>query len=269
MPSKKSSKVDTQRENYKTAKEMLSAGKLSEYAIYRNKVGDYALAPYLDNQSLLLELNDKSPQDINTFTEKYASFPFIKYLPYKYLSYLGKNEKWPEFLTYFPNEPHSEKLRCYYYRATLSAGNWHKAWQGANKLWLKGYSVHSACDPLFNDWQKAGGKTDAQILDRISIAYQTGNTRLLKILSKALKYKSSKKTADKILNINNHTDKVGNVCLDEKLIGKSILPIGFKNSPAISNIVFRKFDCIDAQYTDTYAKLIERIDPQIIKIEGA
>ena len=203
------SSIEKQRENYQSAKKMLSLGNFYKYSQYRNKVGNYALAPYLDHQSLLLQFQNKNPKDISEFSANHASFPFIRSLPYKYLSYLGKNEKWTEFLTYFPNEPNSEKLRCYYYQAILFSGNWRKAWQGANKLWLKGTSVNSACDPLFDAWERAGGKTDAQILERMSLTYKKGNNRLLKILSKTLKYKSSQKIADKMLTLHRHSNKVG------------------------------------------------------------
>jgi soluble lytic murein transglycosylase len=63
--------------------------------------------------------------------------------------------------------------------------------KGAESLWLSGSSVSSACDNLFEAWQKAGLRTDDKVLDRMVLAYEARKRRMLTYLKKLPESKKS------------------------------------------------------------------------------
>lgn len=200
------SPVDTWRAQYQEAKILLNEKKYDEYKKVRAELDGYSLAPYLDYRELRMNLSSKTPDDIRLFKEAHHSLPVGNSLSYQYLITLGLNERWAEFIDYFPNEPSSKNLQCYYYQAKNKLGDHAAAWKGAEQLWLTGGSVTYECDDLFTDWADAGRLTDELIIDRMLLVYQARNSNLFPYLEKMVKAESEKVKARQIVSLFDNPD---------------------------------------------------------------
>jgi len=186
VPASHASKLDQQREWYVQAGKALDKKDEDGYRQLREKLDEYPLTPYLDYHDFSKDLSKKTPKQVTEFVADYKDLPFNTTVKGNYLNYLAKAERWNDFLTVQPNEPNGQTLKCYYYYAQSQKGNKDLAWQGANALWLTGTSINDECDPLLSDWTKAGKRTNQRILDRMLLAYEQGNSGLLKYLDKQL-----------------------------------------------------------------------------------
>ena len=198
--------IDESRIQYQEAKELLNEKKFDEYVKVREDLGDYPLAPYLDYREFRMDLRSKTPDDIRVFRHAHKTLAIGNSLDYQYLVVLGLNERWTEFLDYFPNEPSSNNLQCYYYQAKNELGDKKTAWKGAEKLWLTGGSVTYECDDLFKAWSDAGKLTDELIIDRMLLVYKARNNSLFSYLEKMLTSDSSKAEAKEIITLFNDPD---------------------------------------------------------------
>ena len=198
--------IDESRAQYQEAKELLKDKDLEQYRKVRVKLDDYPLAPYLDYRELRMDLSSKTPDDIRLFRHDNRTLSIGNSLDYQYLVVLGLNERWADFIDYFPKEPSSKNLQCYYYQAKNELGDKNLAWKGAERLWLTGSSVTYECDDLFKAWSDAGKLTDDLIIDRMLLVYKARNNSLFTYLEKMLSSEKSKKQAQNIVELFNDPD---------------------------------------------------------------
>nr|WP_232321969.1 murein transglycosylase [Photobacterium jeanii] len=199
--------IDEQRGWYEQAQQALDDNEPEKFSQLRDKLNDYPLTPYLDYRDFSRNLANQSIEDVQAFLKRYQSLPFSPTLRYRYATYLASSKQWQTLLTFQPKPPRGETQQCNYYYAQLQTGNKKTAWQGAEKIWLKGSSIADACDPLLKAWQKAGKRHDSQILDRMLLVYQQGNKRLLAYLNKQLST-SGRVTGNKVLQLLDKPAKV-------------------------------------------------------------
>ncbi|MDV5172312.1 murein transglycosylase [Photobacterium rosenbergii] len=189
-PLMQASTLEQQRERYEQAQVALEEKDEAAYEKLRGSLDDYPLTPYLDYREFIQTLHAKTPNEVEAFIEQYSALPFSTTVKDRYLNHLATTERWENFIEVQPLPPRSQVLRCHYYYAQSKLGNKDVAWQGAQTLWLTGKSIHDACDPLLNTWQKAGKRTDALVLDRMLLVYAEGNRGRLNYLNKQLGAKS-------------------------------------------------------------------------------
>ncbi len=206
--SAKALSIDESRSRYQEAKKLLKDKNLEQYEVIRASLKDYSLAQYLDYQRFKIDLRSKTPDEVRTFKFDNQTLPVGNTLSYDYLVVLGLNERWSEFLDYFPQEPSSSNLQCYYYQAKNKTGQKDLAWKGAEKLWLTGHTVTYECDDLFSDWFKSGNLTDDLIIERMLLAYQIRNTKLFSYLEKMLTSEESKAKSKNIMAILDNFDEL-------------------------------------------------------------
>lgn len=198
--------IDESRAQYQEAKELLKGKDLEQYKKVREKLDEYPLAPYLDYRELRMDLSSKTPDDIRLFRHDNRTLSIGNSLDYQYLVILGLNERWADFIDYFPKEPSSKNLQCYYYQAKNELGDKNLAWKGAEKLWLTGSSVTYECDDLFKAWSDEGKLTDDLIIDRMLLVYKARNNSLFSYLEKMLSSEKAKKQAKDIVELFNDPD---------------------------------------------------------------
>lgn len=209
--------IDESRIQYQEAKELLKDKKFDAYEKVRANLVDYPLVPYLDYRQLRMDLNAKMPDDIRLFRHENNTLAFGNSLDYQYLVMLGLNERWTEFVDYFPQEPSSQNLQCYYYQAKNELGDKTTAWKGAEKLWLTGNSVTYECDDLFTAWSDAEKLTDDLILRRMLLVYKARNSELFSYLEKMLKGNESKEKARQLITLYNNPDSLGTYAKKNKV----------------------------------------------------
>ncbi|GGA82043.1 lytic transglycosylase [Neiella marina] len=177
---------EQQQQHYDKARQALRKGHISKYKSLRKQLDEHPLAIYLDYYYLGDRLKQLKASQVADFIERAEGSPLAPRLQRRYLSYIGPKRRWRDFLTVSPTEPTATELRCYYHRAQLQQGSKQVGYDGAESLWLSGTSQPKACDVLFDEWTKAGLRTNEQIWERMLLAFDAKERGLLSYLSRKL-----------------------------------------------------------------------------------
>nr|WP_207890634.1 murein transglycosylase [Vibrio sinensis] len=197
-----------QRQVYDKAQQLLDERKYAQASKLRTQLNGYPLAPYIDYRLFKHELGSKQPKQVSQFIDTYAELPFSSRISAPYISSLARQGNWGDILRFQQEEPRGEAYQCHYYNAYAQQGQSKIAYQGAEKLWLSGNSVSQACDPLFEQWSKAGLRTDTLVLDRMLLAFEARNGAILSYLSKQLQSKTAQTQAKEMKALFDSPEKV-------------------------------------------------------------
>ncbi|ALR16424.1 murein transglycosylase [Vibrio natriegens] len=187
--------LEKQREVYEQAQNLLDKNDINGYLVIRPKIADYPLTPYVDYRTFIRQLPSKSPKQVNDFISEYETFPFSRRVSAPYLNHLYKEKDWKAITEFQKVIPSGERYQCIFYQANLKQGKQVAAFKGAEDMWLSGSSIASECDPLFSAWDKAGGRTDDLILQRMLLAFDARNGSLISYLQKLPKSAKAKQQA--------------------------------------------------------------------------
>ena len=80
--------------------------------------------------------------------------------------------------------------------------------KGRKQLWLSGSGVDDACDTLFKSWDQVGLRTDELILDRMLLAFEGRNGKLMSYLIKQLDHDESIAQAKQMKALYNKPENV-------------------------------------------------------------
>ena len=200
--------IKQQRERYDEAQAMLDNRQVEQYQAMRSEIASYPLTPYIDYRAFLVDIGERSPNEVKQFIAQHQDFPFANRVGPRYLLSLAADNKWSTFLKYQDHEPTGETYQCHYYTAHYQAGDKKLAYQGAEKLWLSGHSVSNACDDLFSAWQKAGLRSDKLILARMVKAFEGRNASLMRYLQKQIKADAAQRQANAMMDLFNQPSSV-------------------------------------------------------------
>lgn len=175
-----------QQQQFVKAEKLLSKSYSRQYQNLYNQLHYYPLQPYLDQKRLLKNLSVSATVEIEKFLTKYKGSPLDWPLRKSWLKFLAKKKKTQLFLKFYrPNN--SAKLNCYYLNFQLKAGVPESVvLPQVTKLWVVGKSQDKVCDPLFEQWQQAGYRTNDVIWQRIALAADGGKHTLIPYLTKLL-----------------------------------------------------------------------------------
>lgn len=158
----------------------------TRYQELYNQLHFYPLQPYLDRAALIHGMSLNKVNDINNFLLEYQGTPLDYPLRKKWLDYLAKKKKKALFIHYF-TQAHSAELTCINFQYKLDLGYPAKdVLPKVTDLWLTGKSQPKQCDRLFKTWQKAGYLTKDIVWQRIALAADGGDHKLLPYLTRLL-----------------------------------------------------------------------------------
>ncbi|MCE2569917.1 transglycosylase SLT domain-containing protein [Motilimonas eburnea] len=181
------SSLSQQRQLYSKALAAQKDKNWTQAELLRKELGsEYPLAVFLEYNALKQQLAFLPLEKLQTFVAQNQDSYLANTLERQYLSKLAQQQKWRSFLAIQPSEPRSLHLRCHYYNAQLQVGQRELAWQGAQQLWLNGRSLPNACDPLFAGWKQAGKLSQALIFERMLLAFDAKQPKLMAYLQKSL-----------------------------------------------------------------------------------
>ncbi|EHN69740.1 transglycosylase SLT domain-containing protein [Aliivibrio fischeri] len=181
-----------------------------DISVYHKKRGDldnYPLSGYADYRAFLFDLKNKTPEEVNQFSNEFANYPFSVSIRADYLNALIATKNWPYLIAYQTELPRDQDYQCWYYTAFYHENELDTAFNGAKLLWLDGESVSSACNSLFSYWDKAGERTDNMILERALYAVDAKNPRLITYLRKLASTVDSKDTLTEMLRLYRQPEK--------------------------------------------------------------
>ncbi|WP_026301489.1 transglycosylase SLT domain-containing protein [Colwellia piezophila] len=180
-------KTDIGQQNiFLKAERLLAQSYSQQYKSLYNQLYYYPLQPYLDQRRLIETIQLSSAGEISTFLAKYRNSPLDWPLRKPWLKYLAKKNKGTLFLEFYKATSNTV-LICQNLTFSLMAGiPQSEVLPQVTKLWLVGKSLDKACDPIINQWQQAGYRTDKLVWQRIALAADGGKHTLIPYLTKLL-----------------------------------------------------------------------------------
>lgn len=168
------------------AEKLLGKSNSQQYQSLYNQLYYYPLQPYLDQRSLMENMQLSSAGEIAEFLEKYQHSPLDWPLRKAWLTFLAKKNEGALFLEFHQNT-RNEVLTCHKLNFSLKAGlPASVVLPQVTKLWLVGKSLDKVCDPIIKQWQQAGYRTDKIVWQRIALAANGGKHTLIPYLTNLL-----------------------------------------------------------------------------------
>jgi len=170
---------------YLKAEQQLRKGQLGQYRKTVSKLDKHPLLPYLQANKLR-RLFYKTPiSELDRFFAQNKDQPVAKLLRRRWVWYLAGTQNWRLFLDYIgPTENLS--LRCHRVTALESTNHRFDALLEGQALWLMGVSLPKTCDKVFANWKRNGYLSEDLIWQRLLIAQDKRQYKLVRFLQKKL-----------------------------------------------------------------------------------
>ncbi|GAM77147.1 soluble lytic murein transglycosylase precursor [Vibrio ishigakensis] len=68
--------LEQQRDTYEQAQQLITENKLDQYQKLRAQLDNYPLTPYLDYRIFLLDLDKRTPQEVEQYIKQQHEYPF-------------------------------------------------------------------------------------------------------------------------------------------------------------------------------------------------
>ncbi|MDF2155476.1 transglycosylase SLT domain-containing protein [Vibrio sp. CAU 1672] len=200
--------LNKQREFYEQAQQLIDERNIDAYHAIRTNIADYPLTPYIDYRVLLRQFPELSWQQVEAFINQHQTFPFATRIRAPYLDYLYRQQAWSTIAEFQRSEPVGERYQCIFFRTHYQLGNTETAFKGAERMWLRGQNIADECDALFKAWNEAGRRSDALILQRMLLAFEARNGRLMRYLKTLPKADKAQQQALQMLALFDQPEKV-------------------------------------------------------------
>jgi len=175
-----------QDSDFLSAREAFRAGNLARLETLAARLQNSPLEPYLTYYQLRARWDAKNPPPIKAFLARVEDTPIIDQFRGEWLKHLAKKQRWEEFAEEYPNLINTDaELTCYalqWQRKTDEEG----ALREAHNLWPVGTAQPDSCTVLFEAAMKSEIITTQDVLQRIQLALDEGNTTLAKKLNRYL-----------------------------------------------------------------------------------
>jgi soluble lytic murein transglycosylase len=199
--------LDQQRTVYSEALQLQVNNNWDEAKDKLDSIPLYPLTYILEYQQLKKEFSLGSVVEINNFINNNKRYKISDQLQREYLYYLAGKKYWAEFVSFYPQLPRSEKLKCFYFQAKMEMGDDRSIWPDVKKTWLKGRSQPNACDNVFNYYLKKNNISQALIWQRYELAFQRNKKPLMNYLIGLMEGKN-KTLAKQLYALNKNTKKL-------------------------------------------------------------
>ena len=163
----------------------------------------YPLTYLLEYKQLKSHFSPKNVNQISDFINANKQHEITYALQREYLYYLANKQRWDEFLAFYPQLPHSSKLKCFYFQAKMSNGMQDEIWPDVKGAWLSSSSMPNACDSVFSYYLKNEKISQELIWQRFGLAFQSNKKSLMSYLI-GLMDKDNKNLGLQIQALNKH-----------------------------------------------------------------
>ena len=177
--------IEQQRELFREASAALERNQVTRFNRLLKQLGDYPAAPYLEYDAFRRNASRIKPAQAEKFFQQYSEFPFVYHARAKWLNVLAKRRDWNNYLNFFDDRENT-RLRCLAFQARLDLGRLDGLLDEISKVWLRGYSQPSQCDPAFAYFLKNHDQVEQMVWLRIEKAFKARRPKLARYLGKKL-----------------------------------------------------------------------------------
>ena len=171
-----------QDSDFLSARDAFRAGNGARLAMLAARLKDSPLEPYVTYYQLRLHWDDKDNTPIRVFLAREEDTPVIDQFRVEWLKHLAMKQRWEEFTTGYSHLINTDaELTCY-------ALQWQRktqeeyALREVRRLWLAGNAQADSCKSLLDAAFKGDIITAQDVLQRIQMVLEAGNTTLAKKL---------------------------------------------------------------------------------------
>jgi len=177
--------IEQQRQLFHEASLALERSQISKFKRLLEKLDDYPAKPYLEYDAFRRSVSQAKPRQVDQFLQQYAEFPFAYHARGKWLNVLARRGDWKNYLKYFDDRENT-RLKCLAFRARLNLDQLEGLNDEIAKVWSRGYSQPSQCDPAFAYFLQSYDQAEQAIWLRIEKAFKARRPNLARYLGKKL-----------------------------------------------------------------------------------
>lgn len=174
-----------ERQRYDQAQKALNAKNMPEYARLVKQLQNYPLLPYLEYQELSNRLISLPKNEVQDFFRNYPESFLSERLMHRWLRTLAQRERWADYRQFYDKRLTDPELACLNVRARLETGD-KTALEDVAPLWNIDKAQSKSCDPVFDQWKKAGLMTPELIWERHQKAVKAANKGMISYLTAQL-----------------------------------------------------------------------------------
>ena len=178
-------KIEQQRQLFHDASAALERNKISKFHKILKQLNDYPAKPYLEYDAFIRRVSKAKPQQVEKFLQQFADFPFAYHARGKWLNVLARRGDWENYLKFFDGRENT-RLKCLAFQARLKLNQLEGLNDEIARVWSRGYSQPSQCDPAFAYFLKSNEQAEQAIWLRIEKAFKARRPNLARYLSKQL-----------------------------------------------------------------------------------
>ncbi|MHB8728181.1 MAG: transglycosylase SLT domain-containing protein [Sulfuricaulis sp.] len=178
---------ESQRREYLAALEALKAGQTTRFKKLYMQLDGYILRGYLEYESIKNRVASTPAPVIERFIEENSQAPISDVVRKKWLRVLARRGDWDTFLKEYQDIGDEPELQCLRLSHLLKTSEQQAPLMAeAEKIWLTGKRLPAACNPVFDEWRKAGHMTAEEVWARIRLAMESRNLGLAGELARYL-----------------------------------------------------------------------------------
>ena len=177
--------IEQQRQLFHDASAALERNKISKFNKILEQLEDYPAKPYLEYDAFSRRVSKAKPQQVEKFLEQFADFPFAYHARGKWLNVLARRGDWENYLKFFDGRENT-RLKCLAFQARLKLNQLEGLNAEIARVWSRGYSQPSQCDPAFAYFLKSNEQAEQAIWLRIEKAFKARRPNLARYLGKQL-----------------------------------------------------------------------------------
>ena len=177
--------IEQQRQLFHEASFALERNQITRFNRILAELEDYPARPYLEYDMFRRRVGQMKPDQVESFLRRFADFPFAYHARGKWLSVLARRGDWNNYLAFFDGRENT-RLRCLAFKARLQTGQTDGLVDEIARVWLRGYSQPSECDPAFAYFLDHHATPEQVIWQRIEKAFKARRPNLARYLGRKL-----------------------------------------------------------------------------------
>ena len=177
--------IEQQRQLFHDASAALERNQISKFKKILKQLDDYPAKPYLEYDAFIRRVSKAKPHQVEEFLQQFADFPFAYHARGKWLNVLARRGDWENYLKFFDGRENT-RLKCLAFQARLKLNQLEGLNDEIARVWSRGYSQPSQCDPAFAYFLKSNEQAEQAIWLRIEKAFKARRPNLARYLSKQL-----------------------------------------------------------------------------------
>ncbi|MDH3390017.1 MAG: hypothetical protein OEN02_19190, partial [Gammaproteobacteria bacterium] len=177
--------IERQRQLFHDAASALERNQVDEFNSLLEQLAGYPAKAYLEYDYFKLRASHEKAEQVEKFLDRHADYPFAYHARGQWLGVLAARHEWEDYLRFFDGRENT-RLQCLAFQARLKLGKFENLNDDISRVWLRGYSQPSECDPAFAYFLENHDQPQQALWLRIEKAFEARRPNLARYLGRKL-----------------------------------------------------------------------------------